>query len=55
MTLEDDVVQRPVRRVRRVRRPVSDEVMVDDSLGETSVVRAPWSPAQIVALAIGAT
>lgn len=42
----------PTRRVVR-RRPISDEVMVDDALGETSVVRAPWSPAQIVALAIG--
>jgi hypothetical protein len=42
----------PTRRVRR-RRPVVDEVMVDDAVGTTSVVRAPWSPAQIVVLAIG--
>jgi hypothetical protein len=33
---------------------LEDEVVVDDTVGQTSVVRAPWSPAQIVALSIGA-
>lgn len=44
---DDDVV------VRRRRRPIAGDTMIDDAaVGQ--VIRAPWSPAQIVALAIGA-
>jgi hypothetical protein len=39
--------------MRRVVRTVDDDV-VDDDVVERSVTRAPWSPAQIVSLVVGA-
>jgi hypothetical protein len=40
--------------MRRVVRTEADEVVADDEVVHREVVRAPWSPAQFVALAIGA-
>lgn len=39
--------------MRRTVRTISDDVVADDQQVNRSVVRAPWSPAQIVALIIG--
>lgn len=42
-----------MRTIRTTRVPVESEVVVDDAVVHRDVERAPWSPAQFVALGIG--